>query len=150
MGFSYLRHQGGIVRRIVEASSRPPEATQPKLVRELWSGPLGSVWVGRESRSAGASQATLVRKVTGVEERLTRVQQAAEVAKLLSHRSLLKVLGGQRASDGSLWIVSQDLECISLRALARSANERGTLLPAAAAVRIVADALQAACALHKQ
>ncbi len=128
----------------VQPSGRSPEP-KCKLARELWSGPLGSVWL-----ASVAGEAALVRRVMGLEERASRVQAAVEVAKLLSHRSLLKVLGSQRSTDGGLSIISQHLECISLRALARNASERGSLLPVPIAVRIIADALQAASALDKQ
>jgi serine/threonine protein kinase len=130
----------------VQAPSRPPETPQLELVRELWTGPLGSVWFGRQPNGSDI----YVRRVKGFEERLSRVQQAAEVGKVLSHDSLLKILSCDRTGDGGLSVVSQFGPGISLRTLARTANERGTLLPAPVAVRIIIDAVHAASTLNKQ
>ena len=113
--------------------------------KELSTGAVGSIWLGRMAQGLELGRLVTVRRVPSAllnDRTQERLRQVARVCVELQHPTLVKQLGTCEA-DGEWLSISEHLQGVLLYDLRRYLVETQTPLPTAVAVRIIRDAARA-------
>jgi hypothetical protein len=147
--------RGAFVLPVTEratGSGRADRSFSCDFLKEISSGSLGSVWLGRIASGNETGRLVTVRRVpladlSASEQRA--IKAAARLSTTLVHPSLVKVLRAYE-QGGDLLVVGEHIDGVHLGVLRRLAADADQPLSIVAAVRIVLDILRASVGARVQ